>query len=580
MAKEKWKIINTDLLVLGAGVAGTFAAIKAKEAGVENITVVSKGLMGHDSISAFAAGVYDVFDPDQDDRDAEFERRALADYWGAGLYDEEWLNILLDENKQILLDLESWGVDWERTSDGKIQRYPMKRKIMRAMFHGPQMMKMVGKKVKDSGIQYISHTMITDLLTEGGKPESRVVGAVGFEVRTGEFRVFQAKTVVLAAGGCGFKGRFSCHKFQTGEAHVMAYRAGAQMGHFEQEGLHTTPMEWDMHGMNMFQGLGGVFVNAEGQEFLHDYDPELGNNTTMELFSVAMVMEDRAGRGPVYLDMTMFTPEQVRQMKAVGPMYTKMLERNGTIVGDKVAKKIEYGPAFFGNVCCGGGVVVNHKGETSLPGLISGGDAIAQVANQRSLQGATVTGVVAGRTAAKHVKEAKEPVIDMDQVERHREFAFAPLETKEGIDPHHVFIGVLEAIIPAGISVLRRADHIENSLKEIERIRDTEVPLLHAVDPHSVRLVNEAKNCVQEAEWFMRSALLRTESRGQCCIREDYPYCDNINWLKWTMLKQIDGRTKIWTVDAGIDKYKVQPKKERYIHPLFEVADRRGVKWG
>ncbi len=74
--------------------------------------------------------------------------------------------------------------------------------------------------------------------------------------------------------------------------------------------------------------------------------------------------------------------------------------------------------------------------------------------------------------------------------------------------------------------------------------------------------------------------MLREESRGQLGIREDFPYCDNVNWLKWTMLKRVNGQAKIWTVDAPVKNYKVKPKLEKYLHPLFEVANRRGVKWG
>lgn len=295
MNTETRSTIKADLLVIGGGVSGALAAIRAKEAGIKNVTLVSKGQFGKDSISAFAAGVYDVFDPDQDDRATVFKTRALKDYWGAGVADQDWLNCLLDESKQTLLDYEKWGVEWERDPDGKIQRMPMKQNTMRAMFHGPQLMEAVAKYVRSLGVQVNTHTIITDLLTEGGKPRSRVAGAVGFEVRTGEFRVFTAKATVLAAGACGFKGRFACHKFQTGEAAAMAYKGGAVMGCWEHDGLHSTPMDFDTHGLNMFQGLGGKFVNVLGEEFLRDYDPELGNHTPMDVLDQAMWLEVRGG---------------------------------------------------------------------------------------------------------------------------------------------------------------------------------------------------------------------------------------------------------------------------------------------
>jgi len=578
--KVTTRTIDSDLLIIGGGVAGALAALKARDAGVKKISLVCKGQIAKDSISAFAAGVYDVFLPEKDNKDAVYRTRALKDYWSAGLYDDGWLHLLLDENKDRLVDFEKWGVEFERDANGEIQRMPMKRDALRAMFHGPQLMEAVAKKVRETGIDVIDHTMITDLLTEDGQPERRVIGAVGFETRTAEFRVFTGKAVVLAAGGCGFKGRFACHKFQTGEADAMAYRAGALMGLFEHDGLHSTPMDFDMHGLNMFQGLGGKFVNAQGEEFLADYDPELGNHTPMDLLDQAMAMEVRGGRGPIYLDMTHFTPEQVKKMRVVGPMFGMMLERGGYIVGEKIVKKIEWGPAFFGTVCNGGGAVVNVKCETSLPGLFACGDAMARPGCHRSLQGATVSGARAGRFAAEYVKKARKQAVNEKQMEKWKKATYRFSGRKDGILPDHLIIGVLEQLIPYGVTVISRADRLENALKAVEWMRDNELPLVYAPDPHYLRLANEVSAMVLVAEMYLKSRQLRTESRGMCTTREDYPYTDNVNWLKWTRLKLEKGKMKLWTEDLPLDKYEVKPARENYLYPLFTAATKRGVSWG
>ena len=352
------------------------------------------------------------------------------------------------------------------------------------------------------------------------------------------------------------------------------------LGRFEAEGLHTTPIDYDMHGLNMFQGLGGIWVNGKGEQFLKEYDPELGDHTPMDRMCQAMAMEVRAGRGPIYLDMTHFTPEQVRKMRVVLPIPTTMLERGGYIAGDRVVKKLEWGPAFYGTVTSGGGILNNTKCETSLPGLSACGDAMARTGNHRSLQGSTVSGAQAGKFVAEYVKTAEEPEIDQEQVERVRKFTFSPLERKDGVEPDHIFIGLLEQLIPYEVSVIGRGDRFEKALFEIERIRDHEVPLLYAVDPHYLRLANEARSMVLVAEMYLRSRILRTESRGQCLLREDYPYVDNVNWLKWTTLKQDEGKMSIATVDCPVDRYKVKPKREKYLHEIFKVATKRDVQWG
>jgi succinate dehydrogenase/fumarate reductase flavoprotein subunit len=572
--------IETDILVIGGGLAGAFASLKAKEAGTRDITLVSKGKLGKDSISTFAAGVYRALFPG-DDRTAWFTKMALDESLGAGLYDEEWLNIWLDESYSTVLDMEKWGVKWEKTTDGQFERKEARWKIPVCMFRGPQMMEALANKVIESGINVIGHTMTTDLLTDYGKPGERVSGAVGFDVRTGEFGVFRAKCVILAAGGCGFKARFASHRFQTGDGPAMAYRAGGILGGFERgEVLHTTATEFDTQGLNMFIGLGGRFINGKGERFMEEYDPEYGDHATMARVSESSAMEVRGGRGPIYLDMTHFTPADIKKIRAVLPIPAKIMERAGVIVGDKIVRKIEWAPAFYGTIASGGGVNANPKCETSLPGLYACGDAMIRLGSlPRALSGAAVSGARAGRFGAEYARGAESPHIDEEQVSNLRNRAFAPLERKDGVEPDHLIIELQEALLPYEVTVISRGDRLEKAICEIERIRDEEAPFLYALDAHYLRLSNEVKNMVLLAEMYLRSRLLREESRDSY-LREDYPCTDNVNWLKWTRLKQEDGEMRLWTEEIPVERYQVKPKRGKYIYPVFEAATKRGVKWG
>lgn len=336
------KEFETDVLVIGGGLAGAFAAIKAKEAGTKKVTLVSKGKLGKDSVATFGAGVYAMFLP-EDDRDVMFKHCALNDTLGSGLHDEEWLNIFLDENYDRILDMEKWGVQFEKTLDGKYKRVEARWKFLVGMFRGPKLMEVMAEKVRNSDVEVIGHTMVTDLLTENGQPEGRVVGAIGFDGRTGEFRLFKAKATIIAAGACSTKARFTGQKFQTGDTYAMAFRAGAKLGGFEIGHLmQTTCTDFDTQGLNIFVALGGKFINNKGENFILDYDPELGNHTSMARLSEASAMEVRAGRGPIYLDMTSFTPEKMKLFKTALPLPTMIMERAGVIVGDRIVKKMEW----------------------------------------------------------------------------------------------------------------------------------------------------------------------------------------------------------------------------------------------
>jgi succinate dehydrogenase/fumarate reductase flavoprotein subunit len=575
----KDQVIETDILVIGGGMSGAMAAVKAKEGGTKNIILVSKGKLGKDSCATFAAGVFTCILP-EDDKEALFKTYALDEALGTGLYNEQWLKIFLAELYDRILDLEKWGLQWQKTPDGKFERRKM-RGNLRAMFEGPKLMEVMAKTVRRNGVNVMGHTMITDLLTEKGKPGNRVTGAVGFDVRTGEFRTFKAKSTILAAGPCGFKGRYACHKFQTGEAYAMAYRAGAVLGQFETgHHLQLCAADFDTQGMNMFISLGGRFLNSKGERFMPAYDPDLGDNSSLANVAAAMAMEVRAGRGPIYLDMTHFRTEDIARIRTVLPIPTKMLERAGALVGDRIVKKMEWQPALWGTTAIGGGVVVNTRCETSLPGLFACGDAVARhLSKPSALPGAAITGARAGESAALYIKRKKALPVSEKQLKELKKSTYAPLDRKDGVEPDHIIIAIQEVLFPYEVTVISRGDRLEKAIAEIQRIRNEEVPLLYASDAHYLRLAAEVQSMALVAEMFLKSRLLREESRGTF-LREDYPYTDNVNWIKNTRLKQENGKMKFWTEEIPRENYRLKPEKKRYLHPIFKAAKERGVAWG
>ncbi len=571
--------VETDVLVIGAGLAGVFAAIKAKEFGAERVALISKGKLGKDGISTFAAGVFQPAFP-EDDKQALSRLYASGDAWGSGLWDEEWLNVYLNESFDRVLDMDGWGVEWEKTPDGELERLEGRWKLPMALFKGPQMMEAAAKKVLDMRINVVGHTMITDLLTEKGKFGGPVLGAIGFDVRKATPRLFRAKATILAAGGCGFKGRYVGHGAQTGDACAMAYRAGAELGRFEiGDILHMTPTTMDIQGLNMYVGLGGKFINSSGERFMQDYDPELGDSASMARVAEASAMEVRAGRGPIYLDMTHFDESRVRKLKVVLPMPARIMEQAGVIVDDRFVKKLEWAPIFFGTIASGGGVTTNTRCETSLAGLYACGDAMARPKHfPKALSGAAVTGNRAGIFAAKYAQNARPPELAPSQIQELQHSLLAPLQRKEGLDTDHVILEIQEALFPYGITIISRGDRLEKSIMEVERLSDEEIPLLHASDAHSLRLALEVRNMALVAEMYLKSRLLRQESRDGC-LREDYPYTDNINWLKWTLLKQKDGRMDLGTQEISIHP-EVNRNRRKFLYPIFEVARKRGIPWG
>jgi succinate dehydrogenase/fumarate reductase flavoprotein subunit len=577
--KMDWETLECDVLVVGGGLAGATAAIRAKESGAEKVVIVGKGKLGKDGISTFAAGVFQPVFP-EDDQDALFKMYASGEAWGGGLCDEEWLRVYLSESYDRVLDMDRWGVEWEKTPDGRLERLEGRWRLPMALFKGPQMMEAVTRQVVRMGIGVKGHTMITDLLTERGEPGGRVAGAVGFDVRSADLRVFKAKATVLAAGGCAFKGRYVGHCAQTGDACAMAYRAGAGLGRFEiGDILHMTPTTMDIQGLNMYIGLGGHFVNSRGDRFMQEYDPELGDSASMARVAEASAMEVRAGRGPIYLDMTHFDTERVRKLKRVLPLPAKIMERAGVLVGGRLVKNVEWAPTFFGTIAAGGGVIVNTHCETSVAGLFACGDAMARPKHfPKALSGAAVTGNRAGIAAADYARRATPTEPDRVQLQDFRAGLLRPFGRKQGVDPDQIILGIQEVLLPYEITVISRGDRLEKAIREMERLRDEEVPLLRASEAHSLRLTQEVKNMVTVAEMYLRSRLLREESRDGA-LREDFPYTDNVHWLKWTTLQQENGKMRLGTQDIPLHP-ELTLRMEKVLYPVFDIARKKGIRWG
>lgn len=573
---------KTDVLIIGGGIGGAFAAIKAKEAGVEKVMLLSKGKLGMDGASTFGAGVYYAVAP-EDKREDVFKRRPIAERYGApalyaggALFDEEWLNIAYVESYERLCEMDKWGVGVVKGPDGKFHRRMTRGNEMVYQIPGPKTMEAMARKVLSSGVDVTGNVMITGLLTAEGKPGDRVIGAVGFDVRTGEFKSYEAKSVVLATGGCGFKSTWSGHRNLTGDGLAAAYHAGAVLSGFESGNLIVPGVEYDIMGQNPLVGFGAHWVNRRGERYMLEYDPECEDRAPTARLSEATVFEILAGRGPIYIDISHFTSSDIEKFKVLYPLTVAMLERGGIIVGNKVVKKVEVEPAFVGTFnSTGGGLRVNTSCETSLPGLYALGDAMKRyLHNPVAISGAAITGARAGKAAAAYANSATSAKVSEEQMASMKRSIFSALDRRDGVDPEHVIQELYEILLPYDVSIIAREEKLKAAINKLEVIKKEELPHLYALDPHGLRLALETRNMCLVAEMFLRSRLMRQESR-ETCLREDFPYVDNENWLKWTCLQQQAGEMHLYTEDLPLERYLLKPQRTKFMHPLFEIAQKR-----
>jgi succinate dehydrogenase/fumarate reductase flavoprotein subunit len=558
-----------DVLVIGGGLSGAFASIKAREAGAANVVQVDKASMGRSGCSAFGAGVIRTFFPDEDDRDKAIHESVVRARF---LSDQERLEQHLDDCYDRIREMDRFGVQFEKTPDGKFERILARGVYPRVMFQGGyRMMESMRKAAIDKGVKIVDRVMVTDLLTDGG----RAAGAIGFSTESGQVHEFHARSVVLATGRGFMKGRRPGHRNVTGDGLAAAYRAGVMLAGLDSAVPNTGPAAYDIGpGNNMYMGAGGLLVNADGQRFAGIYDPDLKERTELGILSVACAIEARRGRTPLYLDLTGVEPEKVQRMKRVIPLPLMMYERAGVVAGDRFVKKIEWvieGPS------CNGGLLVNSRYETSLPGLFACGDTMPAVGpeGQTALPGAMTSGARAGQYAAAHSMEAPPPKISREQAAGARERMFAPLKRKDGIEPDQVLVSLQEVLIPYDILVLRHEKRLKAALQQVEDICDGQAPLLQAYDPHYLRMAHEAGNIALVARMMLESALYRKESRES--LREDYPYLDNVDWVKLVTVRKDGERMRLEATPVPLERYKLKPPREKVLHPMWQAAEKQGI---
>jgi succinate dehydrogenase/fumarate reductase flavoprotein subunit len=212
-------ITDTEILVLGGGISGLIASIIAAESGVEQVLVVDKAKAGRSGCSHFGAGVFRTYIREEDNFDAIRKELVMVNQ---DIIDQEWNDLFIESIHDLVVEMDRWGVEWEKTPDGKYNRVMIRfgspeRPLKALMFHGPQLMITLRKKALEMGVKIRDRVMVTDLISDGNK----VSGAVGFNVRNGEFEVFRGKATILTTGGTAYKSAFSGHKMQSGEAQAM-----------------------------------------------------------------------------------------------------------------------------------------------------------------------------------------------------------------------------------------------------------------------------------------------------------------------------------------------------------------------
>jgi succinate dehydrogenase / fumarate reductase flavoprotein subunit len=564
MASE-FETYTHDVLVIGSGGAGLRAAIEAASAGV-SVAVVCRSLLGKAHTVMAEGGVAAAL-ANVDDRDSW--KVHFADTMRGGQYLNNWrmAELHAKESPDRVKELEAWGAVFDRTDDGRIlqrnfggHKYPRLAHVGDRT--GLEMIRTLQDHTIHLNVDIYQELTIISLLTTGGK----IAGAFGYDREKGKFKVFKAKSVIIATGGMGRIYKISSNSWDcTGSGISLAYHAGAELIDMEFVQFHPTGMVWppSVRGLLITEGVrgeGGVLRNKDGRRFMFDDIPDNYKNQTStdeeegwrytqgdknarrppELLTrdhVARCIrrEIKEGRGSphggVFLDIAWIKekiPNASEHIKRKLPsMYHQFKELAGV---DITAEPMEVGPTTHYIM---GGVKVDADSQmTTTPGLFAAGECAAGLhgANRlggNSLSDLLVFGKRAGDFAAAYAKANTALEVDARQLEEVKSWALAPFE-RESVDmtvnPFKIQYD-LQDMMQELVGIARVGKELDEAIGHIANLQERALRVAcsgtRGYNPGWHTAI-ELKHMLTVAEAIAKSAALRKESRGGH-FREDFP---------------------------------------------------------
>jgi succinate dehydrogenase / fumarate reductase flavoprotein subunit len=559
----QFPVVETDVLVIGAGGAGLRAAIEASAAGVK-VAVITKSLLGK-AHTVMAEGGMAAAMGNVDDRDNW--RVHFADTMRGGQYlnNPRMAELHAKEAPERVKELEGWGAVWDRTSDGRIlQRNFGGHRYPRLAHVGDRTGLELIRTLQDHGVHqgldvYMEHTVVK-LLTDSG----RVSGALAYDRERGRFKVFSAKAIVMATGGLGRAFKITSNSWEyTGDGYALAYDIGAALQDLEFIQFHPTGMVWppSVKGILVTEGVrgeGGVLLNKDGRRFMFDDIPDNYKNQTAkdeaegwrytqgdksanrppELLTrdhVARCInrEVTAGRGTphggVYLDIAWIKthiPNSGDHIKRKLPSMYHQFKQLANL--DITTTPMEVGPTTHYTM---GGIRVDGDSQMStVPGLFAAGEAAAGLHGANRLGGNSLSDLIvfgkrAGEYAAAFAKKEGAARLDDRQVDTGAAAALAPFERGSTGENPYTIQRDLQDMMQDLVGIVRQESEMRQAIEKLQGLkaraakagidgnREYNNGWHTAIDLHNLLTVSEA---------IALAAVERKESRG-AHFREDFP---------------------------------------------------------
>ncbi|HEX9696937.1 MAG TPA: succinate dehydrogenase flavoprotein subunit [Actinomycetota bacterium] len=571
-----------DAVIIGAGGAGMRAALEASQH--VRTAVITKLYPTRSHTGAAQGGMCAALANVEEDN---WEWHVYDTVKGGDfLVDQDAAEIMCKEAIDAVLELERWGLPFNRTPEGKIDqrrfgghtaehgKAPVKRACYAADRTGHMILQTLYQQCIKQGVQFFNEFYALDLVMSG----DRVAAVVAYELATGELHVFRCKAAMFATGGYGkvFKVTSNAHAL-TGDGCGVVLRRGLPLQDMEFYQFHPT----GIYGIGILlseaaRGEGGILRNSTGERFMERYAPTIKDLAPRDMVSRAIYFEIKEGRG--------CGPKQDHVLLHVDHLDPKIVE-------EKLPDITEFARIYLGvepltegvpiqptaHYAMGGiptnvdGQVIADESGVQVPGLYAAGECACV-----SVHGANRLGtnslldiVVFGRRAGKSLADEARRLTLADlpaHPERDVAALLEDLMDKARVDSPGRIRERMQQTMDDNAGVYRTEDTLRAQEAVLEELQDRYARRVGVMDKSrsfNTDLLEavELGFLLDLAQTLVHAARARTESRGGH-YRGDYPTRDDVNWLKHSLTWKTGDGLKLGSRPVTITNY--QPEERKY----------------
>ncbi len=559
-------MLEHDVLVIGAGLAGMRAAIAASANGA-NTAIISKVHPVRSHSNAAQGGINAaLLDRGDDWEDHAYDTIKGSDFLG----DQDAIEVMCSSAGRALIDMEHMGVTFNRDDEGRLgtrafggQRRA--RTFFVGDFTGQALLHVMFEQLIKSGVRSYEEWFVTSLIEE----EGQVAGVMALEIRTGQLHAIRAKTIILCTGGCGRIFEPSTNALiVTGDGMALAYNAGAGLMDMEMVQYHPTTLAGS--GVLLSEaarGEGAYLRDKNGNRFMERYAPNMMELASRDVVSRAEQTEINAGNGVngcVFLDCThlgeALIMEKLSQIREIG------IDLAGV---DMIKEPVPIRPGMHYIM---GGIKTDIDGLTSIPGVYAAGECANVSVHGGNRLGANslLDTIVFGERSGNHASDACRSInfvdFNEDEVVAKEERRIADLlERPDNGDRWGAIRQAMGESMVRNVAVFRDEQTIAEAIRDFSDLRErfATVPVENKRRTFNTDLVFalELGYMLDVADTIAFSALERRESRG-ANSRTDFPERDDENWLKHILARKGEVGPELSYLPVTITKW--QPEERKY----------------